>query len=226
MATLAPASKASKEKVSVLALEELTRNIGVELPEEQKEEWRDLIASVQDSINVVEGLPDYVPQVDLQRFPRTNVHRPPKNENPGNAWAWKATIQGAPSGPLKDLTFCLKDNIAVKDVPMLVGTDVFTDYVPDVDASESWHPKLDKTDQSSGRGKDPGSRRYCCWQSSVRKPLTLRQLFLSSYWAGRESACQRLHSRRFLKWMWLIGRRRTCRRRHRRRSRGIDTFPQ
>ena len=31
----------------------------------------------------------------------------------------------------------LKDNIAVKDVPMLFGTDMFTEYVPDVDASKN-----------------------------------------------------------------------------------------
>jgi Asp-tRNA(Asn)/Glu-tRNA(Gln) amidotransferase A subunit family amidase len=34
------------------------------------------------------------------------------------------------------MSIALKDNIAVKDVPMLFGTDIFADYVPDVDASK------------------------------------------------------------------------------------------
>ena len=87
-------------------------------------------------MDAVDALPDYVPQVDLNRFPRQDVHRPPQNENPGNAWAWKAKIQGSTGGPLEGVTFCLKDNIAVKDVPMLIGTEVITDYIPNVDASK------------------------------------------------------------------------------------------
>src|SRR5262245_41520970 len=136
MATLGSASTSSREKIAVKDIEALTQSIGVELPEEHKDEWCDLIATVQDSIDVVEALPDYIPQTDLERFPRKNIHRPESKENPGNAWAWKVTIEGANAGPLKGVTFCLKDNIAVKNVPMLVGTDVFTDYTPNVDASE------------------------------------------------------------------------------------------
>ncbi|KAF2793924.1 amidase signature enzyme [Melanomma pulvis-pyrius CBS 109.77] len=135
MATFGIASNANKQKITIRDVEKLTRDIGVDLPEHHKEEWRELIASVQDSIDIVQALPDYVPEVDLQRFPRENVHRPEKSVNPGNAWAWRATIEGDSEGPLKGVTFCLKDNICVKDVPMLVGTDVFTDYIPDVDAT-------------------------------------------------------------------------------------------
>lgn len=137
MATLGSASTSSRQKITIKDIEELTRRVGVELPEAHKEDWRDLIASVQDSIDVLEALPNYAPAVDLKRFPRRSVHRPEQADNPGNAWAWKVTIEGVSVGPLKGIAFCLKDNIAVKDVPMLVGTDVFSDYTPDVDASES-----------------------------------------------------------------------------------------
>lgn len=135
MATVGTASASSREKVSIQHLESLAGSIGVTLPQEHLEEWRNLVAATQDSMDAVDALPDYVPQVDLTRFPRQDVHRPPPNENPGNAWAWKARIQGSAGGPLAGVTFCLKDNIAVKDVPMLIGTDVITDYVPNVDAS-------------------------------------------------------------------------------------------
>jgi Asp-tRNA(Asn)/Glu-tRNA(Gln) amidotransferase A subunit family amidase len=36
------------------------------------------------------------------------------------------------------MRMALKDNIAVKDLPMLFGTDMFTNYVPDVDASKNY----------------------------------------------------------------------------------------
>ena len=136
MATLQNASESSRSKFTVDNILEITSSIGVKLPDEYLEQWRELIATVQDSIDVVQSLPDYVPSVDLEKYPRQNIHRPQRSENSGNAWAFKVRIEGASDGPLKGTTFCLKDNIAIKDVPMLVGTDVFMDYVPDVDASE------------------------------------------------------------------------------------------
>ncbi|KAF4627742.1 hypothetical protein G7Y89_g10409 [Cudoniella acicularis] len=56
-------------------------------------------------------------------------------DNEGNMWAWKARTEGAPEGPLRGMRMALKDNIVVKDVPMLFGTDIFTNYVPNVDAT-------------------------------------------------------------------------------------------
>ncbi|CZR68188.1 related to amidase [Phialocephala subalpina] len=94
-----------------------------------------LLASNQDSIHIVENLPDYLPTTDLERFPRRDVHRPKLEDNKGNAWAWKVRIEGAKEGPLKGVSMALKENIAVKDVPMLFGTNIFEDYVPDVDAT-------------------------------------------------------------------------------------------
>jgi amidase len=140
MATLGQASSSSRDKVTVDTVQSLLKDLDLTLPVEHLEQWKDLIASVQDSVDVVDALQNYVPVVDLERFPRTDIHRPPAESNPGNAWAWKFSIQGEEEGPLKGVTVCLKDNICVKDVPMLVGTDVFTDYIPDGDASMSFIP--------------------------------------------------------------------------------------
>lgn len=137
MATLSSASDLSKEKISVQDIIDLASSIGVQIKDSELVQWRDLVASVQDSIDVVEGLPDYVPIPDLETFPRLAFYRPERAQNPGNAWAWKVTINGAEKGPLCGLKFALKDNIAVKDVPMLVGTEVFTDYIPNIDASKA-----------------------------------------------------------------------------------------
>ncbi|KAK5025401.1 hypothetical protein LTS07_008252 [Exophiala sideris] len=137
MATLAAASEANKAQITAQDVLDIVRSLNVLLPECEVSEWHDIIASVQESIDVVEALPDYVPIVDTDRYPRQNVARPSPDENPGNAWAWKVRIEGNKddSGILSRIAFALKDNIAVKDVPMLVGTDVFTDYIPDTDAT-------------------------------------------------------------------------------------------
>ncbi|RMZ67949.1 amidase [Pyrenophora seminiperda CCB06] len=81
---------------------------------------------------------DYIPHVDKVRFPRENIHFPEKAENTHGAWAWKCSIidkQASGSGKLHGKTFALKDNIAVKDVPMLLGTNFIQGYVPDLDAT-------------------------------------------------------------------------------------------
>ena len=133
MATLTAASDANKAKVTAEKVVEVVSDIGLNLP--HLDQWHEIIASVQESIDIVESMPDYFPVVDLEKYPRRNVHRPSQEKNEGNAWAWKATIEGEKGGPLSGVTICLKDNIAVKDVPMLLGTDIFTDYTPKTDAS-------------------------------------------------------------------------------------------
>jgi amidase len=76
------------------------------------------------------GNPDYVPPVNEERFSRDNVHFPKESENPNGAWAWKCTIVDtkAKGGKLEGKTFALKDNIAVKGVPMLLGTNFIKGY--------------------------------------------------------------------------------------------------
>ena len=66
-----------------------------------------------------------MPSVDLDRFPRENVRFPDPAENPLGAWAWRCRIQDKKqsAGLLAGKTIAIKDNIAVKDVPMLLGTD-------------------------------------------------------------------------------------------------------
>jgi amidase len=69
--------------------------------------------------------------VDLERFPRENIYFPTASENELNAWAWKCSIQDkSAEGLLKGKTVAIKDNVGVKDVPMLMGTDFVKGYVP------------------------------------------------------------------------------------------------
>jgi amidase len=137
MATVNTASEANKQVITLQKIQAATTSLGVEISPSDLDDWHYLLASNQDSIDVVESLPDYLPFVDLDRFPRKEVHRPEAKDNEGNAWAWKVRIDGTSEGPLKGIRMALNDNIAVKDVPMLFGTDMFTNYVPDVDASKN-----------------------------------------------------------------------------------------
>jgi amidase len=80
---------------------------------------------------------DYVPLVDEERYARDNIHFPDKSKNSHGAWAWKCSIvdKQAKTGKLFGKTFALKDNVAVKGVPMLLGTNFIKGYVPDCDAT-------------------------------------------------------------------------------------------
>jgi amidase len=69
------------------------------------------------------------------KYPRTSGYRPGPEENTFNAWYWKCSIQGAPSGKLAGKKFAIKDNVCVAGIPMMNGTAVLEGYIPDIDAT-------------------------------------------------------------------------------------------
>ncbi len=69
------------------------------------------------------------------RYPRTTGYRPGPDENKLNAWYWKCSIKGAPSGKLAGKKFAIKDNVCVAGIPMMNGTAVLEGYIPDIDAT-------------------------------------------------------------------------------------------
>lgn len=76
---------------------------------------------------------DYKFEVDLDRYPRENVHQPSPEENPLGGWAYRCTVKDreAPAGaPLEGRTLALKDCIALAGVPMMMGSSLFADYTP------------------------------------------------------------------------------------------------
>jgi amidase len=75
--------------------------------------------------------------VNEDRFPRKDVHFPDRTQNSHGAWAWKCTVSDEVTngGTLAGKKFALKDNVALKGVPMLLGTDFIKDFVPDCDAT-------------------------------------------------------------------------------------------
>ncbi|KAL5120244.1 hypothetical protein ACEQ8H_001802 [Pleosporales sp. CAS-2024a] len=123
--------------VTQQTVDKLCSQLGVTINESEKEDYRRLLAVFHDASEQLMAMDDYVPKVDEQRFPRKNIHFPDKSDNTYGAWAWKCDImdQQAKGGKLLGKTFALKDNIAVKDVPMLLGTNFIKGFVPDCDAS-------------------------------------------------------------------------------------------
>ncbi|KAL4816089.1 amidase signature domain-containing protein [Aspergillus spinulosporus] len=128
----------SSNPVTLETLDSVANSLGIKIAEHEKEDYLRLLAVYHESAEALMGLPDYVPTVDEERFPRRKIHFPTPEENQLNAWAWKCEIQdqthSATSGLLAGRTIALKDNIAVKGVPMLMGTDMVSGYIPDTDA--------------------------------------------------------------------------------------------
>jgi amidase len=112
-------------------------NLGVSLDPEEEDDFHALLAAVHECAEDIQQLPDYQPVPDRARYPREGIHLPSEEEQfSGQAWAYRFLIRGA-TGPglLRGKTVCLKDVIAVADVPQLYGTDIFPAWIPTTDAT-------------------------------------------------------------------------------------------
>lgn len=83
---------------------------GLSLTPAEEEDYTGFLVGGWEEWNKVLAMDDYVPPVDEKRFRRTDVHRPSAEDNPHNAWAWKARIEDAEArgGLLKGKTVALK----------------------------------------------------------------------------------------------------------------------
>lgn len=95
--------------VTSTTLSSTLARLGVALPPAEIADYTALLAGAHETFQKVLDMPDYVPLVDEARFSRENVHFPSAEENPANAWAWKATVKSASlEGLLAGKTVCLK----------------------------------------------------------------------------------------------------------------------
>lgn len=114
----------------------IAKDLPLTIPPGEVDDYLSLLSKTKDALDTVLAEEDYQPLPDLTITPREDVHFP-KSENPHNAWAWKCRCshQSPSRSLLKNKTVCLKDNIAFAGVPCLLGTDVFTGWVPKTDAT-------------------------------------------------------------------------------------------
>ncbi|KAK9459217.1 amidase signature enzyme [Lipomyces oligophaga] len=121
-------------------LEEVASSVGVKVPQEDLMAYRTLLSGLEDAVNTIIAEDDYVPEVDIERFPRTDISYS-KIDNQFNAWAYKVKIKSTKSkdleGLLKGKILAIKDNVNIAGVPSLLGTDVIPQgaFVPSYDAT-------------------------------------------------------------------------------------------
>ncbi|KAK9449757.1 amidase signature enzyme [Limtongia smithiae] len=113
----------------------------VTVPEKDVEAYRVLLSGLDEAAQTLLKEEDYLPGLDLGRFPRENIHRPAEGENDHNAWAYRVTIKSTStedlSGLLSGKALAIKDNVNIGNVPSILGTDVISpgSYIPKYDAT-------------------------------------------------------------------------------------------
>ncbi|MGE0420621.1 MAG: amidase [Reyranellaceae bacterium] len=113
-------------------LREVAAEVGLSLSDADVASFIELIRPSVAAYNVVDAMPDNLPEV---KYPRTPGKRPAPEDNKHNAWYVKTTVKGAADGKLKGKTVALKDNIMLAGVPMMNGASILEGYVPDIDAT-------------------------------------------------------------------------------------------
>jgi amidase len=113
-------------------LQRISRSYGLDLSSEDLASFRGLMDGVLESYR---RLDQFAEPTLLVKYPREPGWRPTAAENELNAWYWKCSIKGAPSGPLTGKKVAIKDNVCVASVPMMNGSNVLEGYVPELDAT-------------------------------------------------------------------------------------------
>ena len=129
-----PAATAARalRKPPLDELQRIGRAYGLELSREDLTSFRGLMDGVLASYRRLDQFSE--PTLPV-KYPRAGGYRPAASENKLNAWYWKCSIKGAPSGPLSGKRIAIKDNVCVAGIPMMNGSGVLEGYVPDVDAT-------------------------------------------------------------------------------------------
>ncbi|KAK7937703.1 amidase signature enzyme [Apiospora aurea] len=138
--TLAPEVTSERNPISEKDVIQSLESLKLKPNPEDVPDLTNLLTGIWEVWDKVDQMDDYVPEVDETRFPRKDVHRPEGQDHAGNAWAWRCDVRDTSpttkgTGLLAGKTLILKDNIALKGVPCLLGTDIFQDWTPNMDAT-------------------------------------------------------------------------------------------
>jgi amidase len=128
----AGASMANVKRPSLEQMKEIVSSLHMSMSDAEVADYLEVLEGTFKAYDRVQQLPDNLPPV---RYPRTPGYRPGAADNPLGAWAVKAEVRGAPSGPLAGKRVVLKDNVCLAGVPMMNGASTLEGYVPDVDAT-------------------------------------------------------------------------------------------
>ena len=120
------------EMPSVAQLAEIAAGFGLDMSADDLSQQREAMRGAITSLRHVDDMPEERPAV---RYPRTPGYRPHPDENPYNAWYWRAEVRGAPTGPLAGEAVGVKDVVSVAGLPMMNGARALEGYVPTIDAT-------------------------------------------------------------------------------------------
>jgi amidase len=115
-------------------VDSLCKKAGLTAPKSHIDDWATLLGALDQSVQFVLGEEDYVPKVDLDKYPRTDVHIP--NDTSKGGWATKCIAKAThpKSDLLKGKTVALKDNVALAGVRCTNGTKAM-EWTPTFDAT-------------------------------------------------------------------------------------------
>ncbi len=99
---------------------------------EEAAEYHALMGGMFDAYDVIDALPNPLPQV---KYPRVPGFKPAPEDNKYGAWAIKSEVKGAAEGKLAGRTIVLKDNVALAGVPMMNGATTLEGFIPAADAT-------------------------------------------------------------------------------------------
>lgn len=120
------------ENPTMRQVECMLHDLGLSHSEELAPEYWRALSPLIGALEIGEQLSE---TVAAPKYPRGEGHRPAPHENPLNAWAVKARVQGAPDGRLRGRTIALKDTVMLAGVPLSAGTRILDGYVPQMDAT-------------------------------------------------------------------------------------------
>ena len=110
----------------------MAKELGASLSKSEAEELLGFIEPMAATYQYLDTQADELPPV---KNPDRDFRFPSDDENPLGAWYVKASVKERDTGPLHGKRIVVKDNIFVAGIPMMVGTDVLTGFVPDYDAT-------------------------------------------------------------------------------------------
>ena len=120
------------EMPSIAQLAEIAAEFGLDMSADDLSLQREAMRGAITSLRHIDDMPEERPAV---RYPRTPGYRPHPDENPYNAWYWRAEVKGAPSGPLAGEAVGVKDVVSVAGLPMMNGARALEGHVPTIDAT-------------------------------------------------------------------------------------------
>ena len=100
------------------------------------EEIGALSAVIPEVLGAYERLDELSPSKPPVKYPaREDGGAPGEDADPLNAYIRTCHVAGADSGPLRGYDVGLKDNVSLADIELTCGTEVFSGFVPSVDAT-------------------------------------------------------------------------------------------